>query len=492
MSRFPGPSSELSIVALARSFSLSLVKTAVSLLANIMFVLMTARAFSHEQVAVLAVAGIATMLMDACKGLGLGSLLLRQLPRLSEDDPAAGALIRSHMLYSLLPPAALAGAGFLLPAPLSRYFFGSDDYVTAIRLSMVLGLFTVLTNTNLLVFQARQQFGRLAGMTIASAGLQRIAPCLMLLAGTPSLDVFLTWAAAGAAAGFVISCIPLSVTLFTAGARPLCPPSDFWPQSRHFYYSSLLRYTTTQIDQLFVAALFPPATLAVYYMLRRLYSIGVVLIGSLMDALAPELSRQAGSDLPAARDRLGGWLRVMLYTGTIVAAVLAGHGGPLIDLLLGPGYGEDTFLIALFSVSAVTYFLHGFVQMDVTLFQDPKRSFRLAAATAAANWLAGPLTTVWFGVHSIPLAMIAGHLLGLAAVGRGGPGRLWQPAQMLVSLGAITLAAAVSMAAPHVAGAHSGWARWVAVNLVVAGFSLTQYSNWQVGKSWRLLAAPVS
>lgn len=477
---------------LLRNFSLSLTSKIVSLAAQVVYVMLTARLFPKEDVAVLAVAGITTMLMDVVKGLGLGTVLLKRLPQFSsEDGDEARRLVRTYLLYSLLPPLAMALMVLALPETARHTVFGAAARADTFWIGVLMSLFTVLSNSNLLVLQASQRFAQLAALTMITAGLPRVGPCIAALVFGVGLDVFLKWSVAATALACFATCWPLRAH-FRGGWMPLLSREAFWPESRHYYFTALLRYGATQVDQLLVAALFSPATLAVYYMLRRLYSIGVVLIGSMIDALVPELSQQAVDDLSGARKRLAEWSRISIFAGSTGAAILAGNGSAVIALLLGPSYGEDSLLIALFAASTALYFLYCLVQVDLMLFHESDKILWMAAATAVANLVAGPAVAPWLGVHSIPLAMLGGYLFGLIAARWKNNSRaivprpVWRIRELAIGLAVVTLASLAPLVARHFLPGGP-WERVVAINLLIAALAAAHSWQSRVGDSLRRL-----
>jgi O-antigen/teichoic acid export membrane protein len=474
-----------------RNFGLSLTSKVVSLGAHIAFVMLTTRLFPKEEVAVIAVAGIMTILMETCKGMGLGPLVLKRLPQIGPAPTIeAQSLVATYLFYAFWPPLLLTLVGAILPVHLAFPGLGLAAYGQPFRLGLLLSLFTVLSNTNMLILQASQQFGHLAAMTLVTAVLQRLAPCLGAAWFGASLGQFMAWSAVAAAVGFLVACVPL-IPLLRPFRFQLLEWGVFWSESRHFFATGLLRYGATQVDQLFVAVLFPSATLAVYYMLRRLYSLGVVLTGSMIDALVPELAQEAGIDARAARRRLTEWSRLSLFAGSAGAALLAGNGSAVIELLLGPGYGDDPMLIGLFAATTSLYFLYCFVQVDMLLFQSPERIFRMAAATATANVLAGPLTSHWLGVHSIPLAMLAGYLLGLVTARWKGAqttlgGRpVWRLRELAAGLIVVTLSSLAPLAAQQ--ASLTDWERAAAVNFAICALLGAHFWRNRVGESLRRL-----
>lgn len=476
---------------LLRNFSLSLTSKLVSLAGQVVYVMMTARLFPKEDVAVLAVAGITTMLMDVVKGLGLGTMLLKRLPQFGPaDGEEARTLVRTYLFYSLLPPLALALAGILLPDAARHFLFRASARRDTFQMGLLMSMFTVLSNSNILVLQASQRFGQLAALTMLTAGLPRVGPCLAAGFLGAELETFLEWSVAAAALAFGATCWPLR-SYFRGRWVPLLTREAFWSESRHYYFTALLRYGATQVDQLLVAALFPPATLAVYYMLRRLYSIGVVLIGSMIDALVPDLSQQAVEDLAGARKRLAEWSRISIFAGSTGAAVLAGNGSAVIALLLGPSYGEDSLLIALFAASTALYFLYCLVQVDLMLFHESDKVLWMAAATAAANLVGGPAVAPWLGVHSIPLAMLGGYLFGLAAARWKNsrvtvPRPVWRIRELAIGLAVVTLASAAPLVARHLLP-DGPWERVVAINLLITALAVAHCWQSRVGDSLRRL-----
>ncbi|MFN7925806.1 MAG: lipopolysaccharide biosynthesis protein [Bryobacteraceae bacterium] len=481
LSGLPGP-------GVFRDFSWSMLSRAVTIASNMVFLAVTARLFGKEDVALLAVTAILTALMDAAKGLGLGTVLLKRLPKLDEAGESAGTeaseLVCSYLFYSLLPPAGAALAVIAAAVPLSQYFFGHVGQATGLRLGAVLALLAVLTNTNQLVLQAAQRFGQLARSTILSGALQRLAPCLMAMVWPGRLEGFLEWSVVFSVVAFAQTLGPVVRMAARSRARIL-GPREFWGESGHFYFANLLRYGATQADQLFVAAAFEPATLAAYYMLRRLYSLAVVVIGAAIDTLTPGLSRQAASDPEGARNRLGQYLRVFLFGATVAAALFAGNGETIVPVLLGAGYGDDLWLILLFAVSGIVYFLFGFAQLDLVLFEHPKWSFRLGAMAAVGNAIASAGLALVLGARGLPLAMALGYLAGIELLRQRRLLAGWEPRELWIAVSVTALVALASHAAVET-GAN-GWARALVVNALIAAFAWDHFRRWRIGPCIRAI-----
>jgi len=469
-----------------RNIGLSLLSSLGSFVTSFAHIVFTTRTFEKEQVALLAYTGILTALMDASKGLGLGTVLLRKLPKLpASQDSEACSLALSYMIYSLLPSLVLALVVVALAPWLSQHGFGSNAWRQGLRLCAITAVFSSITSTNMLVTQANQQFGTLAAMSALTGSLQRLGPCLIVGTLGGSIETFLGYSVIGAALASIATLWPVRSIFRTRGVR-IAGPREVWDQSRHFYYTNLFRYGATQIDQLLVAALFSPSMLAVYYMLRRLYSLALVLIGSLMDALVPGLSQQAGQDPDGARNRLQLWRHAALYGGTIGAATFAGNAPELVNAVLGHGYGDDTLLIALFAISAVVYFLFGFLQTDIVLFGRPESSLELGVVTAVVNTAAGIALARVVGVHALPAAMAVSYLVGIELLRRRGLIKKWDWRPPMVAIAVTGLVAFAGVAADRMGGGATP--RLFVVNSLIAGFAWTQYRRWQVGECFRQIS----
>jgi len=456
------------------NIGMSLASRVASAGSNLFYVAVTAWLYSKEEVAVLAVGGIVTSVLDAAKGLGLGTCLLKRLPQLDRDSTESGDLIASYLLYSLAPAMLLGLGAWAVLAPLENFLFSASDRRPELVLALAVSVLTVLMNANLLVFQARQQFGLLALGTVVVSLLQRLAPCLAAQWRRSALLEFLWISLILSAAATIMTYAPLA--RLVRSRRRLLRPAAFWPEYRHFYYAGWVRYSATQIDQLLVAMLFSPSVLASYYVLRRLYSIAVMLIASMLDALVPDASRRSGEDRRAARQWLQDWLRVSLYGATIAAAFLAAVGPLAVGWILGPAYAEDPVLIALFAIASMTCVLFGVTQVDFLLFEDSHQTLRLTAFTAAVQIAAGVALSMFVGVRGMPLSMAVSFLLALVVAWRWAGASVLPATRLVAALGSIALAALAPLAGPAAAAICVGLLAWV------------QYHRWQVGSCWRRLA----
>jgi len=389
-----------------------------TIFSNLAYLTLSARLFTVREVAVLALLAAVSALMDVSKGFGLGPVVLKRMPNASGDEQAS--LISSFLVYSVVPLAAAAMLGLAASEALAATLLDEGRYGGQLAAGIGCAFFICLTNSNLFLLQTRARFGLVTGLQLLTQFLQKLCPCLAIWATGGGFDRFLTVSLAAAAAGWTVSLAPLLGWIWRAGRRWIGLRS-VWGECRQYYLASLLRYGATQVDSLMVAFLFDSAALAVYFILRRLYSTGVVLIDSFSDALVPDLARRTES---AAWLTLQAWNRRALMAAGLLAAVMVANGQGALGLVFGSRYVADLPLVLLFSMATVTYLQLCHTQIESLLFRNAGANLRITFSTAVMNAMAGLALAPWFGPAGLVGGLLCGHLAGVLAGAEGGRRRL--------------------------------------------------------------------
>lgn len=465
----PGPSNPGAANTLMRNTGLMLAGRFFSIFSNLAFLTLTARLFSLREVAVLALLASLNALMDVTKGIGLGPHVVKQIPRAKRCEVAT--LVVSYLTYSLIPVGAVAAVGLLLSERLAVLFFATPAYGGWLAAGIGSSFFVCLTNSNLFLLQAKARFGSVTALSFLTHFLQKLAPCLAVAVWGGGFGMFLAMSLAASAAAWVFTLMPLLKWLFEAG-RSWMRLGTVWRECRQYYFSGLLRYGATQLDPLLVAILFDSTALAVYFILRRLYSTGVVLIDSFADALVPDLARQLTRDEGVARRTLAFWNRRSLLIAALFAAVMVANGQQALGLVFGRTYTASPMLVLLFCLATVTYLQLSFTQIESLLFESPRVNLRITLATAAGNALAGLILAIWFGPAGLVGGLLCGHIAGVTA---GNRGRSWsgvRPVPTAGALAGICLIAGLAAELPFLR--VPDWAGALVVNgvLVAVGWRL--------------------
>lgn len=389
-----------------------------ALAANLLWLFAATGLYAPKEAALVAMASLAGSALEALKGLGLGSLLLRELGAL-EGGEAAGR-IRTYLAWTaatVLPGAAAIwwlGPWLRPEVAWDRGLWGRAVFLT---------LAQSVSAAFLLVLQARGRFRAQALWTAGISGVQRALPAAAAAAGGLAFESFLNLTAALSAA----TLMPMAREAFRwmAGGR-MEKFGEFWPRSRHFYGGGLLRFAATQMDQLAAAALVRADVLTAYLLLRRCYSLVIVFLEACFDSLIPELSRRA-KESAARAERLHEELKETLCLAAVFAGIALAANSRLAGTVLAPLFGVSVFAFTLYTSALVRENILG----------DPARSLRYVAATAAANLVLLTALGAWAGGYA-PAAAMAGSLLFGALISQPFQGRM---IERLAAIGFTGLAA---------------------------------------------------
>jgi len=395
-----------------------------------------ARWFTKEQVAIVAAGAIVSSLMELGKGLGFGTVLMKQLPAKGETRENS-ELTCAYLICSVTVPVLIA-LPFLLGAHhLSNYWFGNNSFQSSLEWAVSTSVLSTPVNSVALILQAQQRFARLAALQIGSAFMAKVLPCLAALWADHSFETFLTYSALGAAMSVALA-IVATVGAISVRLISVSTIRSLWPASKHFYLAGYLRFAATQLDQMIVAILFPPSALAVYFLLRRFYSAGVLLIDAVADALVPELSRITARDPEAGIVLVEKWIDNGLLVAGLGGGLLVAASGFLLSALVGPGYASPP-LVAMLMMSALSYFLFQMAQTCIVLGNSPSHLLSITLLAACANLAGIAVLGSWIGVAGLPLAMTISSLAAVEWAGRRGLVPVRRP-QFLLASGAIGIA----------------------------------------------------
>lgn len=412
---------------------------------NLVWLVTTVRLFPQAEVAMLAFSALAAAWLDVWKGLGMSTWLIRHLPAAARERPALAArMIRTYLWCSVAPLAAgslLTWAGALairpdLAAPGQR----TGDWTLAL-----LGLaLQSLASTFLVILQC---FGEMKTMALWNAWFsvtQRLAPVLLTVVWQWRLPEFLLGTCLLTAASLLPAAAPLHAWL--AQGPGVLPWREFWPDSRHYYSSSVLRFGAMQLDQLLVAVFFQAHTLVTYFVLRRFYSLAVVFVSSCLDAAAPALAASAASHPEAARQLLSGLRSFILLAGTLAACLTSANGAGLLKVLLGPAYEGGTMLVVFFSVAALAYGIYSISLTGEAVMGSAARSSQWVVVALLANVMSIPLLAGVLGANALPVSLVIGFLAGSVAASWGSQlplalgKRIWVRLLVVVACGVIARA----------------------------------------------------
>ena len=385
---------------------------------NLVWLVATVRLFPPAEVAVLAFASLAATWLEALKGMGMGTWMVRQLAvQWANDRARASRMVRTYVYCTAAP---LVAGGILtwwgswagrpdLVAPSNRL----EPWTLSLA-AMVLQSFS---GSFLVVLQCFGDMQRLAVWNTWFSLTQRLAPIAAVYAFGWGLEPFLRLTLILSAASLLPALKPLREWLSSAGG--VVAWREFWSDSRHYYFSSLLRYGATQLDQSLVAMFFQVEMLVTYYVLRRFYSLAVVFISSCVDAVVPLLTTRAAASPESARGILADVRACIVLAGTFAAAITAANGAGVLQALLGDPYARQPGLIVLFALAALSYGMYSVTLTGESVLGSAAKSTRWVVVALVANLASLPVLAPVLGVYALPLSLAIGFVSGTVAAGWG-------------------------------------------------------------------------
>ncbi len=389
-----------------------------ALAVNVVWLVATVRLFAPSEVAVLALASLAATWLEAFKGMGMGTWMVRQLAVMSDSNPAyASQMVRTY-LYCTITPLLVCGALTWYGAWAGRGDLvapsGSAVPWTLALLAMVL---QSLSGSFLVVLQCFGDMKRLAVWNTWFSVTQRLMPVAGVLLFGWTMQPFLIATVLLSAVSLLPAIVPVRQWLSHGSGAVAW--RDFWTDSRHYYFSSLLRYGATQLDQVLVAMFFHVEMLVTYYVLRRFYSLAVVFISSCVDAVVPILTKRAAANPDSARGILADVRALIVLAGTLAAALTAANGAGLLQALLGDPYARQPGLVVLFALAALAYGLYSVTVTGESVLGSAAKSTRWVLVALVANLVSVPLLAQGIGVYALPLALVIGFVAGTVAASWG-------------------------------------------------------------------------
>jgi O-antigen/teichoic acid export membrane protein len=385
---------------------------------NLLWLVATVRLFAPPEVAVLAFASLAATWLEALKGLGAGTWMVRQLANQWSSRPEYAARMVRTFLYCTAGPLVAGGVLTWLGAAAARPDLvapsGSMRAWTLALLGMILQSFS---GSFLVILQCFGDMKRLAVWNTWFSLTQRLAPVSVAFAAGWGLEPFLLLTLALSAASLLPALHP--VRQWLSKGPGTVEWREFWLDARHFYASSLLRYGATQLDQVLVAFFFSAEMLVTYYVLRRFYSLAVVFISSCVDAVVPILTARAADSPESARGLLSDARALIVLAGTFGAALTAANGAGLLEALLGGTYARQPGLVVLFSLAALAYGLYSMTVTGESVLGSAAASTRWVVVALVANIISVPVLAGMMGVYALPLALAIGFVAGTMAASWG-------------------------------------------------------------------------
>lgn len=415
MTRPPAPRARGASVATSAA-SLAGSRIAVALLA-LVFLAISARLLSVEEMAAFAVYNIFTGLISVVGSLGLLAGAVRSLPGLTASGRAAeaSAVMRLATKVQLFVGGAWTAVLVLAAAPIAAWILDAPERAENVRLSAVAALCFGLYEASQLLLNGLQRYDRLASNYIVTALAQRaLSLALFFLMGFPG---YLAGFALGSLVG-VAYAIPVIAGVMRA--RPDVPPGWAASQIRYcmpFYADGYLRYLYMQADQVIVGVALNPTALAIYFIAKRCLQYCQLFVQSLLDPIGTRAAAMRETQ-PESIARFFARSRHMFLCLFIPVSIFLAAGSPLLLAIIGgERYAAAEMPLAMLFLTMIPFALFSHLSLFVFVLGRPRD--RLATnLTATIGQLAPMLGLIpWLGLPGLALARGIGFTAGSAHAG---------------------------------------------------------------------------
>lgn len=262
---------------------------AIKFLGVLMLALFT-RYLSKEELAILPMYEMLVSLSGHFAGFGLQPTFIRLLPsKYSENYDEARGLIFSGGLLFICGAMVYACGIFFLSGWLSPILFKRLDFAYLIKIASLGFFFVSLKNISHLVLWSKSRFDKISLVQIITAvGRMVFVGGFMLLWGVKGMTLGLVL---NELLGAVVSLYFIRDILL--GPRvPFYPAGNLLKQSLPFYFEGFLIYFRNQGDNWIVATTLGPATMAIYFVAKRLPMMMRMFIESLDKVVTSEISKR--------------------------------------------------------------------------------------------------------------------------------------------------------------------------------------------------------
>jgi len=337
---------------------------------------------------------------------------MRLLPGFLHDSKPseAGALLRTALIINAAATLLFTGMLMLAAEQVTSLLLHNEVDAVLVRMLGPAVLLTAMYKHMERALYAVQEFGAAATIRLMSQICRpSLAVALYMLAGIKGAIVALSVVPLGAAAAAMIALVPY----VTAWGRPH-RPAQVVKQALPFYGAALAYVGTSRLDYLIVGALTTPASLAGYYVARKLADHLRHLNVAVIEAIEPKLSEQRGQAkakieagfMRSSRCLLLGLLP--LHVGLAVAAPA------VITLYAGDNYPAAAPILSLLCLALFLETIAGLHRAHVKVFANRWHLTALDAASGLTSVGLSAVFVLWLGAIGVPLAQTLAFMVQAA------------------------------------------------------------------------------
>jgi O-antigen/teichoic acid export membrane protein len=320
---------------------------------SVIYFVVLARALSQGDMGVFALLSFILVLPQVFGTFSLGSAAIKYIPQyLAENTPEKAKAIVARLLQVGLLSGLITFFLLFVPAELiSTWMFGQSNYALILRLLALCSIFNILQILVSSFLQGLQKMREVSIINIVYTVIQVTLSIYLLLAGFGLLGVVIGWTVGIAAVSFVGLILTIKYLGLTSKLYPMRPLLRF---SIPLYFSAIVGYFMSWVDQLVLASFTDLETLGIYYVAVRASVVPTLFSSAIVTALFPQLSElYTTHGKSSLKDAFRVSVRYAVLIGFPLIIGVAVLAYPTVVLLAGAQYADAALPLIIISLSAI-------------------------------------------------------------------------------------------------------------------------------------------
>jgi len=370
-----------------------------------------ARCVPQTELYLLPVALTFAQLTGVLSSLGLNTVGVRLLPQLVAADRVeeAGSLSRTILLTQLLITSLLTIVIALRADVVAQVFLKQSEASQHVILLLPTAYLTGLSTTVSMMMQAAGKIRALGLIQLSATLLQHLTTVpAYSIAGMPGILLISLPAALMVQIVFSLICLG---TIVTRGSfRSFYSPQIILRHAIPFYGQGIVRYMGVEGDLFLITLLLNPTQVATYYVARRLSQFLYRLIGALFSSAIPQFGQAEVRGRDAWNQLFTLVTRYHISLIAIPASVaVASLASPIVMLVGGRDYERAGVVLAIQSLSMISFSIYSLYAMLVLYGLSPICIFYVEAANGFTTFVGGYLVGRHFGAEGIAFGSLLGY-----------------------------------------------------------------------------------
>jgi O-antigen/teichoic acid export membrane protein len=359
---------------------------------------------SKEEMAVFAVLNIMAAMQNMVSNLGFLTSSIKLVPEFlsNNEREKADGQIKAALFYPILCSFLVTLVLLFFADQISSIFLKSSEFITQIRIVLVISFAADLFSISQLLLSSIQKFEKMSVAIMLTNISQRVFAIIFYLLF--DINGFLVGYSVGYLFGLFFNLFHLREHLLSqAKMRSF---TSLIRYSYPFYGESALRFFYIQFDQIAVAIFFTPAQLSSYFIAKRFFQYFGLFINSLIEPMVPKISelKKRGIDyIQSIMKKSFRYFSIIILPSGLLTASLSYF---ILETVAGPKYVNDYMLLGILSLSAMFYGLFAFFAAYIFILGEPIERFKYGAVMSLSTLILTIFLIFLIGLKGAALASL--------------------------------------------------------------------------------------